>query len=347
VQTFAGRILTRRDVVEGWLQVDAGRVVDWGRGEAPTRPTASGWIVPAPVNAHTHIGDTWLRDRPSKPRDVAGLVGPGGWKQQHLARPDPAAMDAGAQRLAQEMAAAGTARFLDLREGGVAGAAWLRGLALDVQPVVLGRPAQGGADEEEIAAVLEVADGIGLSGMRDMKARHVEAWAEAAHAAGKPLAMHVSEDRRDDLDAVLALQPAFVVHMVHGSRADFEELAAARVPVVACPRSNAWFGLQSPVAAMLEAGVTVALGTDNGMLQDGDVLAEARALAAMWQSHRTGGPLDADEALLRMLTYHGRDLVGLADPLPPRRGEPVDCIVLPEQPFSPQRTKPGLDVAGV
>lgn len=333
---LAGTILHRDRAEQGWIEVEDARVARLGRGAPPAEPAATGWVVPAPVNAHTHVGDAFLRRRPGKPRTVGELVGPGGWKHRHLADADPAAQDDGIRSCTEEMAACGTSTFLDFREGGVEGVRLLRDLDLPVPPRILGRPARGGADEREVEAVLADADGVGLSGMRDMGSRDIEAWAEACHEAGKPFAVHVSEARRDDVDAVVALRPAFVVHMTQATPRDLDALAHARIPIVLCPRSNAWFGMQPPLAAMLEAGCTVALGTDNAMLQDGDIWKEAQAARALV-------PDAPVEEVLRMATHHGRTLAGLPDPL--TRGAAADVVVLPEPPLAgPGPSRPGFTV---
>ncbi len=338
--TFAGRILLADRVVEGFLQVDGGRVVDAGEGPAPERPVATGWIVPSPVNAHTHVGDAFLRDVPGKPADVKTLVGPGGWKHRNLAAARPAEVETGIRAYVGEMAAIGTRSFLDFREGGVEGVRLLRGLAdgLPVPPVVFGRPAKASFDEREVEALLAEVDGVGLSGMRDFRPADLAAWAEATHEVGKPFAIHVSEDRRDAVDAVLRLEPAFVVHMVQATDPDLEELAQAKVPVCVAPRSNAFFGYKTPVDRMLAAGCTVAVGTDNGMLHDGDILKDLAQLAA-WH------PRIPVEGLLRMATYAGRRILGEPAPRMPRRGDVADWVVLPETPWSPApRGKPVLGV---
>ncbi len=288
------------DGVHAWQRVEDGITVELGEGAAPEEPDASGWLVPAPVNAHTHVGDAFLRDRPGKPDTVAELFGPGGWKHQQLARAAQEQQADGMRRYAQEMAACGTAAFLDFREQGVAGLKAVRSLQLPVRPILYGRGAAAGFDPEEAAQVCALADGIGLSGLRDLARPDLEAWADAARAAGKPLAIHVSEDARDDVASAIALQPAFVVHMTLGTKADFRALAEADVPVVVCPRSNRFFGRRPPVEDMLQAGCTVALGTDNGLLQNGDLWAEARA---------TGLP----EPQALSLATNGRRLAGLDD----------------------------------
>jgi len=339
---FSGRILLRDAVVDGWLHAEAGRIVDWGEGAPEQKVHATGWIVPAPVNAHTHIADTFLRGVPGKPRTVAELVGPGGWKQRHLAAATAEHTRSGIQVCIEEMAAVGTAAFLDFREGGAAGARLLRDAAADlpVEARIYGRPLHNIFDAAEAAEVLAVSDGIGLSAMRDFEnTRDVEAWSEAAHRARKPFALHASEGRRESMDAVLALAPSFVVHATQATPGDLRRLADDEVPVVVCPRSNAYYGLRTPVAAMAEAGLKVAVGTDNGMLQDGNVLAELAQLHA-W------APTIPSEAFLRMATWHGRDVAGLST-TSPRRGDVADWIVLPERPWGLVADgRPGFVVEG-
>jgi cytosine/adenosine deaminase-related metal-dependent hydrolase len=344
VPLFAGWLLLADAAVEGYLEVEGGKVADWGEGAPPRRPDARGWIVPAPVNAHTHVADACLRDRPGKPSTVAELVGPGGWKQRNLAQATPDDLRAGIARYVGEMAALGTARFLDFREGGLPGVRLLKSLAADlpVQPVVLGRPlANGTFDDAEAKALLDEADGIGLSAMRDFADRgDVEAWAEACHRRRKPFALHVSEAKREDMEAVLALEPTFLVHATQATKADLEAVADADVPVVICPRSNAYYGHKSPLDRMAAAGVTVAVGTDNGMLQDGDLLAELALLRA-WFPHVQA------EALLRKATWNARAVAGLPPALPPKRGASLDVVVLPDPPLpGPPSTRPVLAPRG-
>jgi cytosine/adenosine deaminase-related metal-dependent hydrolase len=338
VPLFSGRLLLADGVVEGWLEADGGRVLGWGEGDPPRRPDASGWIVPAPVNAHTHVADACLRGRPGMPSSVAELVGPGGWKHRNLAAAWPEEVRAGVERYAGEMAAIGTARFLDFREGGLAGIRLVKSFdGLPVPGLFLGRPAKAEFDEEEAHALLAEADGLGLSALRDFPAAsHVEDLAEMCRKARKPLALHASEAKREDMEAILALEPAFLVHCTQATKADLEAVADAGVTVVVCPRSNAHYGMKSPLDRMLAAGVTVAVGTDNGMLQDGNLLAELSLLHA-WH------PQVPVADLLRMATWNGRALAGLGPALPPPKGAAADVVVLPGSPLPPPPTlKPAL-----
>jgi cytosine/adenosine deaminase-related metal-dependent hydrolase len=129
--------------------------------------------------------------------------------------------------------------------------------------------------------ILSVADGIALPSVTDMERSYVEKCADAAHKAGKPFAIHASERIREDMEFILSLEPAFVVHMVAATDRDLRMTADAGVPVVVCPRSNAYFGIAAPVVRMLDAGITVALGTDNAMLCTPDLRPEALMVSRM------------------------------------------------------------------
>ena len=341
VPSFSGRLLLADDVVEGTLDVEGGRVVAWREGEMEKHPTARGWIVPSPVNAHTHVADAFARDLPGKPGTVAELVGPGGWKSTQLAAASPQTVRSGIQRYVGEMAAIGTVRFADFREGGVEGVRVLRAMQEDlpVEPIIFGRPRSNTFEPDEAAALLAAADGIGLSARRDFAdPAHVEEWAEACHRARKPFALHASEAAEEDLEIIATLEPAFVVHGTRASRDALSALADASIPVVVCPRSNAHYGMKTPLDRMRAAGVAVAVGTDNGMLNTGDLLAELARLKAWFPAVPT-----AD--LLRMATTTARDLAGCPVRLPPRAGDAADFVVLPLEPFSAAAShKPGFAV---
>ena len=318
------------------MEVAGGRVVASGEGPAPSKPDAVGWVLPAPVNAHTHVADACLRNKPGKPATVAELVGPGGWKQRELAAAAQDDLRQGVIQYVDEMAAIGTTRFLDFRETGLAGATFLRSLAPDlaVEPFILGRPTGYTFTEAEAIGLLRDVDGIGLSALRDFPKRaDVEAWAEAAHGAGKPFALHASEAKREDLEQVLALEPSFLVHCTQATTAELSAVADAGVPVVVCPRSNAHYGMKTPLDRMLDAGVTVCVGTDNGMLHDGNLFAELAQLHDWF-------PDVAVPDLLR-LTINGRALVDLPG-LSLRRGASADAIVAPHHPWSRANHRPGF-----
>lgn len=309
-------------VEEGWLLHDGARILDSGEGKPPSPPEATGIIIPTPVNAHTHVGDRVARGIDFSGMSLAEVVKPPhGLKHRILGRTPRAELVNGMRDALSEMAYAGARVAIDFREGGVDGARMLREAAdgAPARAVVLGRAPSW--TDEEIAAVLAEADGIGFPGLADAQGDAPERAAAACHRARKPFALHLSEARREDVDRALALKPAFLVHCVHATEDDLDAIAAARVPIVSCPRSNALFGGRADIPAMLDRDIDVALGTDNAMFHKLDVMLDARRLFDDW-------PGLARESVLDMLAVGGRRVLdGRAPRSFLRKGDACDFAV--------------------
>jgi cytosine/adenosine deaminase-related metal-dependent hydrolase len=138
------------------------------------------------------------------------------------------------------------------------------------------------------------------------------------------LGIHVSERVREDIDSVLSLDPAFVVHMVEATDRDLLKCAEAEVPVVVCAGSNAYFGKVPPIKRMMDAGVDIAIGTDNAMLRAPDVRTEASVFfnALMAQG---GDPNDVWRPMLEA----GRNMLYPAKDIHVRKGAEADLSVFP------------------
>ncbi|MBO4568952.1 MAG: hypothetical protein J5674_03140, partial [Candidatus Methanomethylophilaceae archaeon] len=149
---------------------------------------------------------------------------------------------------------------------------------------VLGRPVSSEFDPGEVEEILSCADGIGLPSISDMPSKYLEQVADAVRGKGAVLAIHASERVREDIDEVLSLDPAFVVHMCEASDSDLLKCAEAEVPAVVCPGSNMYFGKAPPLARMADLGVDIALGTDNGMLRPPDMASEAALFVEAMES---------------------------------------------------------------
>ncbi|MFA6642265.1 MAG: amidohydrolase family protein, partial [Methanomethylophilus sp.] len=262
--------------VPGWAAAEHGILTAVGDGRCPENPAATGLIVPELVDAHTHCADAGVKVRPGMTLEEL-VAPPDGLKHVYLRTTPPAVLARDIGRFTAEARTYGIGTIVDFREGGAAGARLLR--QADPTAVILARPAAGGADPTELREILATADGLAVSSLTDLPYRDAEACAEAAHAAGKLFAVHVSERVREDLDPVLALAPDFVVHMCEATDGDLRTCTDAGVPSVVCPRSNRFFGRVPPLARMKKAGCEVALGTDNAMLCSPDLRPEA-ALAA-------------------------------------------------------------------
>ncbi len=104
-----------------------------------------------------------------------------------------------------------------------------------------------------------------------------------------------------------------VVHGVWLDAEDIRALAKRECPVVHCPESNMKLGSGiAPVAGLIEAGVTVALGTDGAASNnDLDLFREMDTVAKLHKL-ATGEPIVADaRTVLRMATLRGASAIGL------------------------------------
>lgn len=329
MRVLAGPLLTREGWREGHVRVEHGRIVET-RFAPPQGPVdARGVLVPAFVNAHTHLGDAVARG-PGLPASLEEAVRPPhGYKHRVLAATPPAQLVAGMRGALAEADADGCAGVVDFREGGPTGVARLRE-ALAGSPVrarILGRPGGLDFDAGEVRALVAAADGVAVSSLPDYGAARAATLAGAARAAGKPFALHHAEPGPEPLDPVLDLRPALLVHLTHCTPGDLARVADAAAAVAVCPRSNLrWLRRVPDVRAMLDAGLLPGLGTDNAMLGPLDLRAEARALL---DHAKDVTPLEA----VRMLALGGRAALGLGDPWAP--GSPADLLV-----FAPQGSRP-------
>jgi len=250
-------------------------------------------VIPAFVNAHTHLGDSIAKEAGAGLSLDELVAPPDGLKHRLLRQADRAdVVDAMARSLAF-MESSGTAAFLEFREGGVEGVEILRDAMAgrDLEPVVFGR--------EEVG-VLEHADGFGASGARDAD---FDSERTATREAGKLFGIHAGERDPHDINPALDLDPDFLVHMVHAEGIHLERVADRDAPVVVCPRSNLVTGVGVPPIAELAERTTVALGTDNAMLNSPSMFREMAFAAKL-------ADVSAEE-VLRMATTNGAELAGL------------------------------------
>lgn len=250
-------------------------------------------IAPAFVNAHTHIGDSIAKEA-GRGLTLEELVAPpDGLKHRLLRESDRDEMVAAIRRSIRFMHAGGVTGFMDFREGGADGVSVLRDAAdgLPVDAFAMGR--------DELAA-LEVGDGYGASGAADADFTRER---KAAREADKPFGIHAGENRTDDIVPALDLDPEYLVHMVNASTEHLDRVETQEIPVVVCPRANLVTNVGVPPIEDLVERTTVALGTDNVMLNSPSMFREMEFAAKLTD-------LEAPE-ILRMATRAGAELMGL------------------------------------
>ena len=281
---------------EGYIGIKDGIIREFGRGHVDA--DLEGLICPRFVNAHVHLGDSAFKDPPYLP--LSDLVGPGGLKAKMLAETPRSRIVEGMRRSLEQMAATGTVAFADFREGGAEGLAMLEE-ALEGIPLlarVLGRPGVGQKDAPKSCW------GLGISSTRDLPGEVVGALVAQARRAGQAVGIHAGEAGRDDILSALALQPDFLVHLSRANEDDLKSVSRAGIPVVVCPRSNLMTGVGLPdVKMMVHQGISVAVGTDNVMLNSPDMFEEMHFLNKVL--------LHDDRQVFKMCTLNGAKIIGL------------------------------------
>ena len=125
-----------------------------------------------------------------------------------------------------------------------------------------------------------------------------------AHETARSLfAIHAGEKDRNDIEKALSLEPDLLIHLTNATKKDLEDVADAEVPVVVCPRSNLITGAgMAPIADMLEAGITVAAGTDNVMLNSVNMFAEMEFMSKVFSIE--------DRQVFKICTLNGSFVMG-------------------------------------
>ena len=304
---LAGTILrgSEFEPIEGRIEISDGHI----DRIHPADVDSDAIIAPAFVNAHTHLGDSIAKEAGGG-LSLAELVAPpDGLKHRILRAARSDELVEGMRRSLRFTALSGTAACYDFREGGVDGVEQLA-KAADGLPLDAYAFARGSIE------AMEAGDGFGASGANDAD---FESERAATRGAEKPFAIHAGEADASDLDAALDLEPDFLVHVVHPEPEHLDRIEATETPVVACPRSNLVTGVGLPPVETLVDRTTVALGTDNVMLNSPSMFREMAFVAKY-------ADVDAP-TVLRMATRNGARLLGRDDGLI-EAGRPANCVVL-------------------
>ncbi|WP_435318424.1 amidohydrolase family protein [Haloarchaeobius sp. TZWSO28] len=277
--------------VEGRVVVEDGEIQ--AVEEAPVE--SDDIVLPAFVNAHTHIGDSIAKEAGGGLSLEELVAPPDGLKHRLLRQTSYEEKVAAMRRSLQFMQSGGTTTCVEFREGGVDGVRAIREAAdgLDIDPVVLGR--------ETIDAMrLDDADGFGASGANDAEFGEERA---ATAEEGKLFGIHAGEADPSDIDPAMDLDPDFLVHMCHPEPRHLERVAEEGTPIAVCPRSNLVTDVGLPPIREWLDRTTVALGTDNVMLNSPSMFREMEFTAKLCDVTAT--------EVLRMATLSGAELAGL------------------------------------
>jgi cytosine/adenosine deaminase-related metal-dependent hydrolase len=304
-EEYLGRWLFTDDGISpGCVRLRDGHLEEIISGPPPTLSTRS-VVMPAFVNAHTHLGDSFAYPAPKG--SVEEIVGPGGYKHRTLASATDDQKRAGMRSSMKLMWRTGTTSYIDFREEGLRGVSTLReaGASCRLRGVVLGRPVDESCSEDDLSALVDGCDGLAFSSVSDWPYDILEKASSICRRSGRLFALHASESRREDIETVLGLDPSFLVHMTAASEEDILACVDEQVPIVVCPRSNSAFGLSPDIPRLLRLGVDVALGTDNAMICEPNMISEMRAA---YRSSAAKGGISGVDAI-RLATSSGHKVL--------------------------------------
>ncbi len=254
---LAGKDLTLLE--KAHIEIENGRIALVGAGYSRTGTDARDCLaIPGLINAHTHIGDSFAKEACTGLR-VHEAVGKNGLKWKLYDEAERKDRIAAMRDSAGQMMESGTTCFADFREGGIEGLRDLRDAlkGLPIKAVALGR---------DLGPGFEGCEGLGLN-MYQLDQIPAE-------RDGRIVAVHAGEVA-GEVEEALRHGPDIIVHYALAEKKDILEAKRRKISVVVCPRSNAALSVGfPPVRQLVSAGVNVALGTDNVMVNSPDMWRE-------------------------------------------------------------------------
>jgi cytosine/adenosine deaminase-related metal-dependent hydrolase len=294
-------------------------------------------MIPGLINAHTHIADSIAKDVTSNHSFNEAIHPVHGIKRSILKNSKQEHLATYMQASAFSMVKKGITTFADFREGGMDGITLLKNAmnGVEARCLALGRveyyydadSAKNNDDLPEDARktaelVIGACDGFGMSGANEYSDSALEYFAKLARSRNKLLGIHAAEAQesskysmqnfgRSEVSRIIAhMKPDFVVHMTNASDDDIKLTAATNTGIVVCPRANGVLGVGIPrIASMLKQNCTLAVGTDNVMLNSPDLF---RELDYIWKVCRAvEHEFVSAKELLKMITVNAAKILKL------------------------------------
>ncbi len=254
-------------------------------------------LIPGFVNCHTHIGDSIAKDITLN-SSVDNRVHPVlGIKSKILKETDPNHLKNFMKNSCDSMLNKGITTFVDFREGGLEGILMLKEVLtkVPIRSIILGRLEfyQNNTEIkknisfpknkiEELKKLLKKCDGLGISGANENSQSVLNYYSKtskirAIHSSETKQSVSISKKNTGKSETIRALnlKPHFIVHMTYASKEDLFVTAKKTRGIVICPRANASLAEGIPdIDLMNKTGCTVALGTDNIMINSPDMFRE-------------------------------------------------------------------------
>ena len=283
-------------------------------------------LIPGFINCHTHVGDSVAKDITLNSSVDSRIHPVSGIKSKILKETDPKILKNFMKNSCQSMLKKGITTFVDFREGGLEGILMLKEVLtnLPIRSIILGRLEyyQNSIDIkkntpfpkikiEELTNLLKKCDGLGISGANENSQSVLNYYSKttkirAIHSSETKQSVSTSKKITGKSETIRALnvKPHFLVHMTYASKGDLFTTVKKTRGIVICPRANAALAEGIPnIDLMKKSGCTIALGTDNVMINSPDMF---REMDYLWKVsmgiHKTRV---SPKEILKMATVNG------------------------------------------
>ena len=254
-------------------------------------------LIPGFVNCHTHIGDSIAKDITLNSSMEKRVHPVSGIKAKILKETDPKYLKIFMKNSCLSMIKKGITTFVDFREGGLDGVGMIKEVLsqIPIRSIILGRlefyqnslnikknTSLPKTKKQELENLLSKCDGLGISGANENSNSVLNYYSKTS----KLRAIHSSETKqsvttskkitgKSETLRALNLKPHFLVHMTYASKGDLYSTSKHTRGIVICPRANAALAEGIPdFELMRKAGCTIAIGTDNIMVNSPDMFRE-------------------------------------------------------------------------
>ncbi|WP_440772219.1 amidohydrolase [Natronorubrum sp. DTA28] len=332
--------VTRADVL---VDQDGGEILEIGddlAGEADeTLDATDSLVTPGFVNGHCHVAMTLMRGY-ADDKSLDAWLQEDIWPTEAELTPDD--VYHGTRLGALEMIKSGTTAFADMyfMVPNIADAVEEAGLRARLGHGIVTVASDDEEAREDAREGLEVA--AELDGRADGRistafmphslttigSEYLEEFVPQARDLGVPIHYHANETTNEVTPIVeehgvrpmayaaergMVQEGDFIAHGVHLDESEIGLLAEAGTSVIHCPASNMKLASgMAPVQRMLDAGVTVGIGTDGAASNnDLSMLDEARDAAMIGKLETGDASAVPAESVVEMMTQGSADAIGL------------------------------------
>jgi|GEM_PF-490741 cytosine/adenosine deaminase-related metal-dependent hydrolase len=285
-------------------------------GEADiTIDLREGIILPPLVNLHTHTADMGFMELASD-LDIDSIVGePYGAKYIAL-RARRGEIPRYISRFLETQREAGVGYVADFREGGeegiLQGLEGSKGFEGIYIPMAMPLNIDSELLEKEVENLLRITRWIGISSPHYYGEDQLKAINNIAERLGGFIASHVAETEETrsegDYEMIRDLERLrLVIHGVYLGEEELSELASRSVGLAICPRSNMWFSRPPYLKKILNSGIKIGIGSDNGGWVKPDLWRDMETLLLI--ARQQGVDIDPMR-IIRAATIEGGEILG-------------------------------------